>query len=108
MLEVPVTFVWDVWTQPGHIKHWWGPSGVTNSIEKKHVVNGGEWTFVMHGADGADYPNKTIFREVVKHKKLVHEHFDPNFIASIEFEGQGDNTLLTWYKLYETKGCLNS
>jgi hypothetical protein len=41
--------------------------------------------------------------EVVKHKKIVHEHFDPNFIAIIEFESQGDKTLLTWYKLYETK-----
>ncbi len=63
----------------------------------------GEWIFTMHGPDGKDYPNRTIFREVVRHKKIVHEHFDPNFIAIIEFENQGDKTLLNWYKLYETK-----
>jgi hypothetical protein len=57
----------------------------------------------MHGPDGKDYSNKTIFREVVKHKKIVHEHFAPNFIAIIEFENKGDKTLLNWYKLYETK-----
>ena len=39
----------------------------------------------------------SIFREVVKHKKIVHEHFDPHF------ENRGDKTLLNWYKLYETK-----
>lgn len=33
----------------------------------------------------------------------MHEHFGPNFIAIIEFEKQGDNTLMNWYKLYETK-----
>ena len=32
----------------------------------------------------------------------MHEHFDPNFIAIIEFESQGHKTLLNWYKLYET------
>jgi uncharacterized protein YndB with AHSA1/START domain len=67
------------------------------------VEAGGEWIFIMHGPDGKDYTNKIIFREVVKHKKIVHEHFDPNFIAIIEFESQGDKTLLNWYKLYETK-----
>ncbi|HYG19166.1 MAG TPA: SRPBCC domain-containing protein [Ohtaekwangia sp.] len=67
------------------------------------VEPGGEWIFVMHGPDGKDYPNRTVFREVVKHKKIVHEHFDPNFIAIIEFERRGDETLLQWYKLYETK-----
>jgi uncharacterized protein YndB with AHSA1/START domain len=67
------------------------------------VEAGGEWIFIMHGPDGKNYPNKTIFREVVKHKKIVHEHFDPNFIAIIEFESQGNKTLLNWYKLYETK-----
>jgi len=56
----------------------------------------------MHGPDGKDYPNRAIFRNVDKYKKLVHEHFGPNFIAIIEFESQGDKTLLTWYKLYET------
>ena len=67
------------------------------------VEAGGEWIFVMHGPDGKSYPNRTVFREVVKHRKIKHEHFDPNFIAIIEFEGQGNKTLLNWYKLYETR-----
>jgi hypothetical protein len=57
----------------------------------------------MHGPDGKDYPNRTIFREVIKHKKIVHEHFEPNFTAIIEFENQGDKTILNWHKLYGTK-----
>lgn len=102
-LDAPLDLVWEVWTNPEHIQHWWGPNGFTNTITKMEVKPEGEWLFVMHGPDGKEYPNKTIFREVVKHKKLVHEHFEPNFMAVIEFEGREDQTLLDWYKLYETK-----
>ena len=103
LLNAPIGLVWEVWTKPEHIQHWWGPDGFTNTIEEMHVEPGGEWVFVMQGPDGKSYPNKTIFREVVSHKKIMHEHFAPNFIASIEFEKQGDKTLLNWYKLYETR-----
>jgi uncharacterized protein YndB with AHSA1/START domain len=103
LLDAPVELVWEVWTKPEHIKHWWGPNGFTNTIEKMQVEAGGEWIFVMHGPDKKNYPNKTIFREVIKHKKIVHEHFAPNFISIVEFENQGDKTLMNWNKLYETK-----
>ena len=103
VLDAPVALVWEVWTNPEHIKHWWGPKGFTNTIEKMNMEAGGEWIFIMHGPDGENYPNKIIFREVVKNKKLVHEHFNPNFIAIIEFESRENQTLLNWYKLYETR-----
>jgi len=50
---------------------------------------------------------RTIFRELVPFKKIVHEHFEPNFTAIIEFESQGENTLINWYKLYETKALFD-
>ena len=103
LLDAPLKLVWEAWTNPSHIKHWWGPEGFTNTIEKMEVHNGGEWVFTMHGPDGKEYPNNTIFREVVRYKKLVHEHFDPNFMAIIEFEEQGNKTILKWHKIYETK-----
>ena len=103
LLDAHIELVWEVWTKPEHIKHWWGPNDFTNTIETMQVETGGEWLFTMHGPDGTKYPNRTIFRNVVYHKQLVHEHFDPNFIAIIEFEDRGDKTLLNWYKLYETR-----
>jgi len=103
LLNAPVTLVWEAFTQPEIIKQWWGPNGFTNTIEKMDVRTGGEWNFIMHSPDGADYTNKVVFREVVENKQLVHEHFAPNFIATITFEEQGNNTLMHWHKLYETK-----
>jgi uncharacterized protein YndB with AHSA1/START domain len=103
VLDAPIALVWEVWTKPEHIKHWWGPDGFTNTIDKMQVEVGGEWIFTMHGPDGKDYPNRTLFREVVEHKKLVHEHFAPNFIAIIQFKRKGHKTQVDWYKLYETR-----
>jgi hypothetical protein len=58
----------------------------------------------MHGPDGTDYKNKSIFKEVVKHRKLVYEHISgPKFLATIEFEEQGDKTLLNWHMLFESR-----
>lgn len=64
----------------------------------------GEWLLTMHGPDGTDYKNKSIFIEIVHHKKIVYDHvLGPKFIATIEFEPQGDKTLLNWHMLFESK-----
>ena len=104
LLNAPISLVWEVWTNPDHIKNWWGPNGFTNTITKMDITENGEWYLVMHGPDGTNYKNKSIFKEVVKHKRLVYEHVSvPTFLATIEFEEQGEKTLLNWHMLFESK-----
>jgi len=103
-LNAPVELVWEVWTNPQHLEQWWGPDGFSNTISKMEVKPGGEWDLMMHGPDGTDYKNKSVFREVVPFKKLVYEHVSaPKFLATIEFENQGDKTLLKWHMLFESE-----
>ena len=102
-LNAPVELVWEAWTNPEHIANWWGPNGFTNTISKMDMTAGGEWDLVMHRPDGTDYKNKSMFKEIVLHKKIVFNHFFPNFTATIEFEEQGDKTHLTWHMLFESK-----
>jgi hypothetical protein len=47
---------------------------------------GGEWVFTIHIPEGKDYPNRTIIREIIRDKTIVHKPFDVNFIAIIEFK----------------------
>jgi len=102
-LNAPVKLVWEVWTKPEHIANWWGPDGFTNTISKMDVVPGGEWDLVMHGPDGTDYKNKSIFKEIIPLKKIVYDHVSgPRFTATVLFEAQGQQTLLTWHMLFET------
>lgn len=103
LLNAPVKLVWEVWTTPEHIAQWWGPNGFTNTIHVMDLKPGGEWNLVMHGPDGTDYKNKSIFKEVIPHKKIVFEHISPSFIATIEFEARGEKTFLSWHMLFRTK-----
>lgn len=104
LLKAPVELVWEVFTNPEHIKHWWGPNGFTNTITKMDVEPEGEWDLVMHGPDGTDYKNKAVFKEIIKHKKIVYNHVSgPKFITTIEFEGKGDQTHISWHMLFESK-----
>ena len=102
-LNAPIDLVWEVWTQPEHIANWWGPDGFTNTIHTMEVVPGGEWDLVMHGPDGTNYKNKSVFKEIILYKKLVYEHITgPKFVATVEFQEQGDQTLITWHMLFDT------
>lgn len=104
LLNAPIDLVWEVWTNPEHIKNWWGPNGFTNTISKMDVTPEGEWDLIMHGPDGTDYKNKSVFKEVIKHKKLVYDHIStPKFTSTIQFESIGNQTQLDWVMLFETK-----
>jgi uncharacterized glyoxalase superfamily protein PhnB/uncharacterized protein YndB with AHSA1/START domain len=103
-LKAPLSLVWEVWTNPDHIKNWWGPNGFNNTITKMEMRTGGTWELVMHGPDGTDYPGKHQFLEVVPMKKVVYRHEGyPSFTSTITFEADGDKTRIDWHMLFESR-----
>lgn len=72
--DAPVAVVWDAWTDPQQVSQWWGPRGFTLTHHSKELRPGGIWHYTMHGPDGVDYPNKTLYHEVEEHRKLVYDH----------------------------------
>lgn len=103
MLNAPIDLVWEVWTNPEHTANWWGPNGFTNTIHKMDFQEGGEWKLTMHGPDGKNYPNRSIFKEIIPFKKIVFEHFNPHFIAKVLFESKGKETQINWTMLFDTE-----
>lgn len=107
--QAPRELVWEAWTNPDHIVHWWGPNGFTNTIHEMNVKPGGVWRYIMHGPDGTDYPNRITFREVVKPKLLTYRHGsdienDPGeFEVTVNFEAKGNATELTMRMVFKTK-----
>ena len=99
--------VWEAWTDPHHIVKWWGPNGFTNTIQEMDVRPGGKWTFIMHGPDGTDYPNKVLFIEVVKPERLVYDHGDAgemdHFHVTVTFEEEDDKTKLTMQMVFDSQ-----
>jgi len=57
----------------------------------------------MHGPDGVDYPNESIFVEVVVPERIVFRHVSSHpFEMTMTLAEQGDGTWLTWRMLHET------
>ena len=100
--KAPMELVWKVWTDPEHIVNWWGPAGFTSTIHKMDFHEGGEWKLTLKGPDGTDYPNRSIFKEIILSKKIVFEHFNPHFITAVLFESNGQETHIDWILLFDT------
>ncbi len=88
--DAPVKTVWDAWTDPAQVAQWWGPRGFTLTTHSKELRPGGIWHYTMHGPDGTDYPNKTLYYEVEDCERLVYDHggYDerkPLFRVTVEF-----------------------
>ncbi|MCA9191792.1 MAG: SRPBCC domain-containing protein [Planctomycetales bacterium] len=72
--DAPIDAVWEAWTDVEQVAKWWGPRGFTLTTHSKDLRPGGIWHYTMHGPDGVDYPNKTLYHEVVEREKLVYDH----------------------------------
>jgi uncharacterized protein YndB with AHSA1/START domain len=68
--DAPRELVWEAMTDPRHVVQWWGPRGFTTTIEEMDVRPGGVWKHVLHGPDGIDYPNRSVFTEIVKPERI--------------------------------------
>lgn len=111
ILNAPRELVWDVWTQPEHIKEWWGPNGFTITNKKMEVETGKQWDFVMHGF-GQDYENKVEYLEVVKPSLLTYRHGNEDdsisFMVHVTFDVEdGDKTLLTMRTVFKSAEILD-
>ncbi len=72
--EAPLKAVWGAWTDQEQVAKWWGPRGFSITTHSKDLKTGGRWHYTMHGPDGTDYPNKTVYLEVDEYKRLVYDH----------------------------------
>jgi len=106
-INAPRETVWKAVSEQDRLAQWWGPKGFTTTIHEMDVRPGGVWRLTMHGPDGTDYPNKSVFIEVVKPERIVFSHGGAKkggppaqFQATWTFEELGDKTRLTMRGLF--------
>ncbi len=97
LYDAPVSAVWDAWTDPAQVAQWWGPRGFTITTHSKDLRVGGTWVYTMHGPDGTDYPNRTVYHEVVPRARLVYDHGASDdrpalFRVTVEFTEEAGKT----------------
>lgn len=115
VLHAPRELVWEAWTNPRHVVNWWGPRGFTNTTKRFEFHVGGYWEHTMHGPDGANYPNKCKFLEIVPLERITYllgggsdleddERRGVTFRATWTFEVvDAQRTRLTGRMVFQTK-----
>jgi uncharacterized protein YndB with AHSA1/START domain len=103
LIEAPRERVFAAFRDPARLARWWGPKGFRNTFQEFDLKPGGRWLFVMHGPDGGDYPNESVFVEVKPPKRIVFNHVSsPRFEMTITFEDERGRTRVGWRQLFET------
>ena len=87
ILNTPIHLVFTAWTDPNHLKNWWGPKGFTNTFNEFDLRPGGKWSFVMHGPDKGNYVNECEFLKIEKPTLIAWKrHSKPLFKVVATFE----------------------
>jgi uncharacterized protein YndB with AHSA1/START domain len=104
IFDAPREVVFKAFSNADHLAQWWGPRGFTNVFQQFEFRPGGLWRFVMRSPKGADYPNESVFVEIIEPERIVLRHLRPihEFQMTITFEELNGKTGLTWRMLFRS------
>lgn len=86
IFNVSRELLFKAYSDPEILAKWWGPNGFTNTFHEFDFNIDGHWKFIMHGPDGKDYKNNSIFREIVDLEKIVFDHMSgPYYKGTVIF-----------------------
>ncbi len=80
--DAPRDLVWKAFTDPEHMKQWWGPKGFTVIQSKMDLRPGGTYHYGMRAPDGSAMWGKFVYREITAPERMV-------FINSFSDEAGG-------------------
>jgi uncharacterized protein YndB with AHSA1/START domain len=102
--EIPASTkqVFAALSDPDRLARWWGPAGFTNTFSVCEFRNGGRWSLVMHGPEGGNYPNESVFSEIEPMRKVVVQHLsEPRFRLTIGLAASATGTIVSWTQAFE-------
>ena len=70
--SAPRTLMFQVFTQPEHLKRWWAPQPFTVPVCTIDLRPGGIWHYCMRSPEGQDHWARSVYREIVPPEKLVY------------------------------------
>jgi uncharacterized protein YndB with AHSA1/START domain len=103
VLDASQREIFAAFERPELLARWWGPKDFTNQFEQFEFKPGGRWVFVMHGPNGGNYPNRSVFREIQPNAKIVIGHeSSPRFTLTVTLTARGNQTHLAWVQEFES------
>lgn len=99
--------VFAAFAAPDRLARWWGPDSFRNTFALCEFKPGGAWRFTMHGPDGTDYPNESVFAEIEPGRKVVIDHVcQPLFRLTVDLFPSGTGTLVQWTQTFDDPAFL--
>lgn len=71
VFDAPRDLVWKAWTDPEHLRKWFGPKGFTMPTCSMDLRPGGVFHYGMKSPDGHEMWGKWIFQEIMPPARLV-------------------------------------
>ena len=95
--------IFAAFSDPERLARWWGPAGFTNTFEVCEFQEGGRWIFTMHGPDGHNYANESVFAEIEAPRKIVIRHVcEPKYVMTVGLTPSANGTVVSWVQTFET------
>jgi uncharacterized protein YndB with AHSA1/START domain len=109
--DAPRDLVFEAWTRPEHVRHWWGLRSSTMLLCEAEVRPGGSWRYVTTAEDGAEVPFTGVYKEITPPERLVYtEMYDVEpfnsgepAVNTVTFTEKEGRTLVTVTTVYPTK-----
>jgi len=81
IVKAPPELVFSAWTEPEHLRNWWGPRRLELVVCELDLTVGGTYRFVHRDADGHEFGFHGEYREIERPSRLV---------ATFVYEGMPD------------------
>jgi len=109
--DAPRELVFEAWTNPQHVRHWWGPRTATIVTCEADVRPGGVWRYVTRSESGEEIPLTGVYQEVTPPERIVHteildvEPFNQGEppVTTVTFAEEEGRTLVTSVTLYPSR-----
>jgi uncharacterized protein YndB with AHSA1/START domain len=106
LFSAPRALMFQVFTQPEHLKRWWAPQPYTISACTIDLRPGGIWHYCMRSPEGQEHWARSVYCEIVPPEKLVYTSTFadelaqpiegvPEHLTTVLFTKEADKTLVS-------------
>jgi uncharacterized protein YndB with AHSA1/START domain len=101
--EIPATIdqVFAAFNDPERLARWWGPAGFTNTFKVCELKPGGQWSYIMHGPNGKNFPNESVFEEISSRKIVIQHVSEPKYRLTLDLAPSAAGTVVSWSQAFE-------
>lgn len=93
--NAPRELVFKAFVDPTLVPKWWGPHGLTTTVDAMEVKKGGLWRYIQSDGEGNEYAFNGVYHEIASPERIVF---------TFEFEGMAGHVVLESVTFEEQDG----